>query len=195
MTAPRYHVVMALESESQGELERAGARVSYSGVGKVNAALCIAQVLASYPARERPVILNFGSVGSHRFATGALVCCTQFFQRDMDCTAFGAARGETLFDAEPLLIAGAHLLPGLPVAVCGTGDNIETKRSGETSLYDVVDMEAYAFAKACARAGATFCSVKFVTDGSDDAVVHDWKANLARAAKAFGEIYARLIAA
>jgi adenosylhomocysteine nucleosidase len=188
----RIHVMMALESESQGQLEHHGAKVTYTGIGKVNAALAMAEVLNAYSGAERPLIVNFGSVGSHRYPTHHIVSCTTFVQRDMDCTVLGVPRGITPFDPTPATLTGEHLFSDLPTAVCGTGDSIETQRSGDTADYDVVDMEAYALAKACARAGARFASVKFVTDGSDHAMVQDWQANLRAAALAFGGLYARL---
>ena len=44
-------IVMALPQESRGELERAGAEVLYTGVGKVNAAASLARIKAAVQER------------------------------------------------------------------------------------------------------------------------------------------------
>src|SRR5262249_19721476 len=88
-------VVMALESEGQGRLEKLGCEVLYTGVGKVNAAYALTRRLHS--ARGCPVstVLNLGSAGSPTFWTGTLVAADRFVQRDMDMTGLGFAHGVT----------------------------------------------------------------------------------------------------
>ena len=56
----------------------------------------------------------------------------------------------------------------------------------------VIDMEAFAIAKVCALEGVPFCSLKYVTDGSDSNASSDWAANLPRAAARFREAFDRL---
>ena len=61
-------IVMALPQESRGQLERAGAQLLYTGVGKVNAAAALARRLAELrgagnsPSR----VVNLGTAGSPR---------------------------------------------------------------------------------------------------------------------------------
>ncbi|MEO0362770.1 MAG: 5'-methylthioadenosine nucleosidase, partial [Pseudomonadota bacterium] len=52
---------------------------------------------------------------------------------------------------------------------------------------DLVDMEAFALARACRRAGAAFRCVKYVSDAADDAAAEDWDANKARGAALFAQ--------
>ncbi len=187
---PAQLVVMALELEGQGAFERAGVPVLYTGLGKVNAALALGTRLAAYRAARQPLplVLNFGSAGSRCFPTGSLVACARFVQRDMDVSGLGYALGVTPFEADGAELAFPEVFHGLPHGVCGTGDSFET---GPPRLAcDLVDMEAYALAKACHRAGAAFGCAKFVTDGADHAAAADWQANLEHAAAAFVRLYA-----
>jgi len=188
----RLLVVMALEVESQGLFERAGIEVLYSGLGKVNAALALARRLAELRAREAPpdLVVNFGTAGSRTLAAGSLVSCHEFVQRDMDVTGLGFALGETPFEALPAKLPFPKVFEHLPEGVCGTGDRFET---GELKLAcDVIDMEAYAYAKVCLLEGVPFASAKYVTDGADGAAAGDWQDNLPHASRAFFELWARL---
>ena len=70
-------IVMALPQESRSELERAGAEVLYTGVGKVNAAHALTRRLTEYRLAKTalPHVINFGTAGSQRLPTGSLVEC------------------------------------------------------------------------------------------------------------------------
>ena len=185
-------VVMALREESQGEFERAGVPVLYTGVGKVNAAHALTRRLAELRAggAAMPHVVNFGTAGSNVHPTGTLLCCRAFEQRDMDVTPLGFARGVTPYDESPALIEHGVVIEGLPVGVCSTADSFET--GGHTVAADVMDMEAYALAKVCWLEQVKFSSVKYVTDGADHAAAADWRANMARAAVEFVRVYRRL---
>jgi len=182
-------VVMALREESQGEFERAGVPVLYTGVGKVNAAHALTRRLAELRAggAAMPHVVNFGTAGSNVHPTGTLLCCRAFEQRDMDVTPLGFARGVTPYDESPALIEHGVVIEGLPVGVCSTADSFET--GGHTVAADVMDMEAYALAKVCWLEQVKFSSVKYVTDGADHAAAADWRANMARAAVEFVRVY------
>jgi adenosylhomocysteine nucleosidase len=187
---PPQLIVMALEVEGRGAFERAGVPVLYTGLGKVNAALALARRLADYRAagRSAPLVLNFGSAGSRRFRTGTLVACRRFVQRDMDVSGLGFPLGVTPFEEDSARLEFPAVFAGLPTGVCGTGDSFET--AGPRVACDVVDMEAYALAKACRHAGAAFGCAKYITDGADHSAAVDWQANLEHAAAAFVALYA-----
>ena len=182
-------VVMALREESQGEFERAGVPVLYTGVGKVNAAHALTRRIAELRAGGGPLphVVNFGTAGSNVHPTGTLLCCRAFEQRDMDVTPLGFARGVTPYDESPARIEHAVMIEGLQVGVCSTADSFET--GGHTVAADVMDMEAYALAKVCWLEQVKFSSVKYVTDGADHAAAADWRANMARAAVEFVRVY------
>lgn len=187
-------VVMALEIESQGLFAERGVPVLYTGLGKVNAAYRLARALTEHRAKHGslPQVVNFGTAGSPTLTAGSVVACRRFVQRDMDVTGLGFALGTTPFEEVPPALEFAALFPGLPEGVCGTGDRFETGKPLVDC--DVIDMEGYALAKVCHLEGAAFGAVKFVTDGADGDAGVDWQANLPRAARAFVEHYARLLA-
>ena len=186
-------VVMALEEEEQGLLRAAGADLLITGIGKVNAAARLATTLATRQLQGQPVgtVVNFGTAGSRVFATGSLVGCHRFVQRDMDVTPLGFARGITPFDAQwggELVFEPAFVQ--LPQGLCGTGDSFDT---GAHALHcDVLDMEAYALAKVCCHAGVSLACAKYISDGADHASATDWSAALPAAAAAFAALYRQL---
>ena len=63
-------IVMALPQESRGLLERAGADLLYTGVGKVNAAAALARRLAEMrcTGAAQPLVVNLGTAGSRTIA-------------------------------------------------------------------------------------------------------------------------------
>ena len=188
----RVLVVMALEVESQGLFERAGVPVLYTGLGKVNAAIGLAKRLAElrHAGQSPDLVLNLGTAGSRTLPTGSLVSCREFVQRDMDVTGLGFALGETPFETWPAKLSFPKVFDHLPEGVCGTGDRFET---GELNVVcDVIDMEAFAYAKACLFDGVPFASAKYVTDGANGSAAGDWQDNLRHASREFFDLWAHL---
>lgn len=185
-------VVIALELEGQGLFEREDIEVLYTGLGKVNAALSLAKKLATLRAQGAlpSLVVNFGTAGSRSFATASLVACREFVQRDMDVTGLGFALGETPFEALPAKLSFPPVFSALPEGVCGTGDRFETGAAGLAC--DVIDMEAYALAKACLAESVPFACAKYISDGADESAAGDWQASLPSAARAFMDLYRRL---
>jgi adenosylhomocysteine nucleosidase len=189
---PERLVVMALDIESQGIFEQHGVPVLFTGLGKVNAAIALTHRLAAYryAGKPAPLVVNFGTAGSRRFATGTLIGCHRFVQRDMDVRALGFAYGVTPFEDVPAELEFAPLFSELPQGLCGSGDSFAT---GESLMHcEVVDMEAYAYAKVCWFAGAQFACAKYITDGADHAAAGDWSGNLPAAAAGFWRSYEKL---
>jgi adenosylhomocysteine nucleosidase len=187
-------LVMALPLESQGVFEGAGIPVLYTGVGKVNAAYALTRRLAEYVRAgvSMPRVINFGTAGSRRHSRGTILECHAFVQRDMDVTGLGVPLGVTPFEDIPARLEFPALFPHLPPGVCGSGDSfVMTQAALEC---DVVDMEAYALAKVCWLERVVFTSVKYVTDGADQAAGLDWQSNLKLAADRFLSLYRELFA-
>jgi len=186
---PRTLVVVALRAESAGVFEAADVPVLYCGVGKINAAAALTRELARYASQGQslPQVLNFGSAGSHRHATGTLVGCHEFVQRDMDVRGLGFELGVTPFDEAPSCLRFEPLFKHLPPAVCGSGDSFATAIPDLECA--VIDMEAYALAKVCWQEGARFACAKYVSDGADHAAAGDWQRNLHKAADEFLRLY------
>ena len=186
-------IVMALPQESRGLLERAGAQVLYTGVGKVNAAAALARRLAEIRCRAEalPLVVNMGTAGSRSIPAHSLVAVTRFPQRDMDVSGLGFAPGVTPFDATPAVIEFPGVFVHLPPVLCSTADSFATHLHEVSG--DVVDMEAFALARVCVAENARFACVKYVTDGADaDSATH-WEAALDNAARAFVTAYEFLI--
>jgi adenosylhomocysteine nucleosidase len=186
---PKTLVVMALAAESDGVFEAAGVPVLYCGVGKVNAAIALTRELARYAQARKssPLVVNFGTAGSRLHAAGSMVACHEFVQRDMDVRGLGFALGVTPFDPTPSILQFASVFTRLMPAVCGSGDSFATVQS--EAACDVVDMEAYALAKACWLTGAAFACAKYVTDGADHGAADDWQNNVHKAAERFLNLY------
>jgi adenosylhomocysteine nucleosidase len=186
---PNTLVVVALRAESAGVFETAGIPVLYCGVGKVNAAIALTRELTRYAqlGQAMPLVLNFGSAGSRRHPTGALVECHEFVQRDMDVSGLGFALGVTPYDEAPAALRFDPVFKHLPSAVCGSGDSFATTATGMDC--EVVDMEAYALAKVCWHEKAQFACVKYVSDGADHTAADDWQQNLHKAADEFLRLY------
>jgi adenosylhomocysteine nucleosidase len=141
--------------------------VFFTGVGKVNAALSAARLIEKHrPSR----IWNFGTAGGITVAAG-LHRCTRFLQRDMLVTALGFQPGQTPFEDAIALELGEGGL------TCSSGDSFVTD-SALPLPADVVDMEAYALAKACHREGIPFHCYKFISDRADGDSSTDWTANV-----------------
>lgn len=191
---PRTLVVVALQGESAGVFEAAGIPVLYCGVGKVNAAIALTRELARYALQGQamPLVLNFGSAGSRRHATGTLVGCHEFVQRDMDVSGLGFELGVTPYDEAPSRLRFEPLFKHLPPAVCGSGDSFATAVGAMDCA--IVDMEAYALAKVCWYEKAPFACAKYVSDGADHAAAEDWQRNLHKAADEFLRLYIEVTA-
>jgi adenosylhomocysteine nucleosidase len=183
---------MALPEESAGVFDAAAVPVLYCGVGKVNAAIALTRELSRYAhaAEPPPLVLNFGSAGSRVHATGSLVACHEFVQRDMDVSGLGFALGVTPYDEVPAVLTFEPRFAHLTAALCGSGDSFATGPSAVDCA--VVDMEAYALAKVCWLENAPFACAKYVTDGADHAAGDHWRSNVHRAAVDFLALYRRV---
>jgi adenosylhomocysteine nucleosidase len=182
-------VVMALRLESQGVFERSGIPVLFTGVGKVNATHALTRRLADYRCAGLPPphVINFGTAGSRRHGSGALIECRAFVQRDMDVSGLGVPLGTTPFDDIPAQIEVPATFAHLAQGICASGDSFAMTACALDA--DVIDMEAYALAKVCRLEQVRFTAVKYVTDGADAAAANDWQNNLQRAADAFLHLY------
>jgi adenosylhomocysteine nucleosidase len=186
---PEILVVMALSVESSGVFEEAGVPVLFCGVGKVNAAIALMKELSRYAqsGQDMPLVVNFGSAGSRCHATGALLSCHEFVQRDMDVGGLGFALGVTPYDEAPSQLIFDPVFTQLPAAVCGSGDSFAMVDVGMAC--EVIDMEAYALAKVCWHEDARFACAKYVTDGADTSAADDWQRNVHLAAEEFLQLF------
>lgn len=168
------YLLVALEMElPDALLVPAGFEVCFTGVGKINASLAAAQVCARPDCRR---VINYGTAGTlDAGLAGQLVRVARLLQRDMDARPL-APLGTTPFEDD----GGVIDLGGAGVSL-STGDNFVTSPPALSS--DIVDMEGYAIAKACMRAGVPFDCYKFVTDLADADATQNWRDNVARGAE------------
>jgi len=155
-------VFIALPEEAP--LLQSQPNVIFTGIGKVNAAMTVAQAVERYQPRR---IFNFGTAGGITVSHG-LHQVGRFVQRDMQCFKLGAQPGETPFESTGVVL---ELGPGL---ICSTGDNFVTDPNLEIPA-DLVDMEAYAIAKICLKKDIEFCCYKYVSDSADETAYQDWE--------------------
>jgi len=161
--------------------------VVYSGVGKVNAALAAAQAIQEHKPR---LVINFGTAGSHKVPPHTLLDCNKFIQRDMHVKELGFDFAVTPFEeGVPTVLEFAS--SGGRNLTCGTGDNFVA--SSDDLQCDVVDMEAYAIAKACYLNNVDFVSYKYITDGAGENAAAQWQANCKKGAAKFLDVLRELM--
>ena len=167
-------LVCALENEFK--LKSTKFDILYTGVGKVNAAICITEYLAKdvFPK----YVINYGTAGSKKIKVGTLVDCTKFIQRDMDATGLGFEKYKTPFDRGLQKIIDFSTIQNNPINLCltcATGDSFIN--SDEMHTGDVVDMEAYSLAKVCNKYQIPFISFKYISDNAGNDAEKDWIKN------------------
>lgn len=169
-------ILVALRDELP-ESAAAGRTVIYSGVGKVHAAIAAATALANGATS----IINYGSAGAVSTELSGLISVGAAVERDMDLRPLGLNLGESVGDhmgnRQPIVLRWAD------GPIVGTGDSFAAE-TPELAC-DLVDMEAYAIAKACARVGAAFTCLKYVSDGADADAPDAWARNKAKGAALF----------
>jgi adenosylhomocysteine nucleosidase len=170
-------VVVALAQELDPAL-MPGVPLVYSGVGKVNAAIAVADLIHQHRPR---LVLNFGSVGRVRPGPQGLLEVGQVVQRDMVAEPL-APRGTTPFHNGPPVLRS-----GLPGLVCASGDSFVTAPDPWFAAQgvDVVDMELFAIAAVCERKGVPWRALKFISDDANGESGSDWAANVRTGAELF----------
>ena len=129
--------------------------VFLTGVGKVNAAITAATLIERHKPKR---VFNFGTAGGIGVEHGKLYQCTHFSQRDV--ILGGCIVGPQAAELHKPIVTG---IDGFLVS---TGDNFVTDTY---NIYaDLVDMEAFAIAKACKLANVEFICYKYVSDMADE---------------------------
>tara|TARA_B100000900_G_scaffold415304_1_gene444693 strand:+ start:281 stop:826 length:546 start_codon:yes stop_codon:yes gene_type:complete len=161
-------ILIALEQEAPAMAK--WDNVFFTGVGKVNAGITAGKLIERYKPKT---VWNFGTAGGISVSSG-IHQIKNFVQRDMKCCELGFEQGQTPFEDEVVISFGDE-----NDMCCSSGDNFV---SGDTILgpiSDVVEMEAYAIAKACKLAGVDFKCYKYVSDQADENANKDWQETVA----------------
>jgi len=147
----------------------------HTGVGKLNAAISLMDLLANMKPSK---IINYGTVGSLNNNLLGLIKCTIFKQRDMDARGLlNFKLGETPFDKISTISFSKNGY------ICGSGDNFVS--NDIEIICDVVDMEAYALAKIAFIKKIEFECYKFISDYADDNSNKEWLKNCSKGAELF----------
>ena len=173
-------IFVALESKLPAD-HLPGWKIIYTGVGKVNASI---KAIKNHNIYQPVTMINYGTAGSLNPAISGLVEVSHFLERDMDVRPLGFAIGLTPFEDDITLSFGYDGV------TCGTGDSFVTDLPELRS--DIVDMEAYALAKAAKQAGCDFRCFKYISDSADGEAAADWQENQRLGAKQFVDHLLRL---
>lgn len=161
-------VLVAIENELKTS-DLPNFQIEYTGVGKINAAIKTQEVISKY---SPSLIINYGTAGSINKNLNGLVEVNHFIQRDMDATPLGFKIGETPFDEIEEITLGKLKYS------CGSGDSFVA--GTPKIMTDLVDMEAYAIAKACLIKKVDFKCFKYISDNANSSANKDWINNVAK---------------
>ena len=158
-------ILVALEEELDQSL--VDFPIFYTGVGLCNAAIHATVAIQQY---EPQIVVNYGSAGSISDVSG-LVSVASVCQRDANCEPL-RPRGFML--KENML----YLNSGQPGIRCGSGNGFVTKPDKWTKRHcDIVDMELWSIAKACAHFNVPWISMKWISDQANSKAGDDWHHN------------------
>lgn len=147
-------ILLAMPEEAPNLIKVPG--VFFTGVGKVNAAIMAATLIERHKPKR---VFNFGTAGGIGLAHGQIYKCTYFTQRDV--ILGGCLTGPQSKELHRPIVIGED--DGVRLS---TGDNFVTDTYGINA--DMVDMEAFAIAKACEIADVEFICYKYVSDMADE---------------------------
>ncbi|EQB10552.1 5'-methylthioadenosine/S-adenosylhomocysteine nucleosidase [Sphingobium lactosutens] len=157
--------VMAVDAEYGPHL-RARFTPLLTGVGPVEAGIAMGAALQALAARDTlpDLVVSLGSAGSRRCPLGEIFQIASVSWRDMDATRLGFPKGVTPMTDHPVDIPLTTPLP-LPLARLSTGANVVGGEEYAGIDADMVDMESFAVARACARYDVPLMGLRGVSDG------------------------------
>ena len=167
--------VMAVGAEYGPHL-RARFTPLMTGVGPIEAALTTGMTLHEMDrAGALPdLVVSLGSAGSRRCPLGKIFQVASVSWRDMDASRLGFTKGVTPFIDHPVDLPLFTPLP-LPTARLSTGANIVGGDDYAAIDADMVDMETFAVARACARFGVPLMGLRGISDGPGELDhIHGW---------------------
>jgi len=171
------YVLVALEQEfNASALDKTKYEICYTGVGKINAAHAATKCSMQHNCKH---IVNYGTAGAlNKGLIGQLHEVGTIYQRDMDARPL-TPLGTTPYDQS----LAAELTVKNTSITLSTGDNFVTSTPEIAS--DLVDMEAYAIAKVCAKLDIPFTCVKYASDFANEEAAEHWQDNVNKGADLF----------
>lgn len=170
-------VLVVSATESEAAYVPAGMPVALTGIGKVEAAAATARAIAEH----RPtLVVNVGTAGALRPGVSGLFVPSVVVNHDLSAEAIRALGHEAVDEIEIVGGDGSTLATGdLFVTDPAVRDRIAARA-------DLVDMEGFAVARACAVFDVPVRLVKVVSDTADDTAL-DWPAVVDRCARQLGD--------
>ena len=177
--APRPGGTLALVAvEQEAEHLPTWLPVVVTGAGKVSAAVAATAACL----RLRPgLVVNLGTAGALREGVSGLHEVGEVWQHDLDDAGLFALTGRHF--GPPLVLGAGPVLVTGDVFVAGGRVRDRLVASGA----DLVDMEGYAVARACASFGVPVRLVKHVSDAADEAAARVWAEAVAGSSQVLGE--------
>ena len=176
-------ILIALEQEAPNMAS--WDNVFFTGVGKVNAGITAGRLIEEHAPHT---VWNFGTVGGVTVTNGVHEI-KNFVQRDMSCCEMGFEIGQTPFEDDKVISFGDEVYD----MCCSTGDNFVNDTSNLDLISDVVDMEAYAIAKACKQANVNFRCFKYVSDLADENASEEWTKTVADGEKYYMNVFQQIV--
>ncbi|MFK0297425.1 nucleosidase [Streptomyces sp. NPDC090442] len=174
------HPLLVLAVKEEAQFLDTEFPVLLTGMGKVNAAIALAAVLAEGP---RPAsVINLGTAGALQPGLSGTHVVGTVIQHDLDDAVLHTLTGDTYGPPLPLRDGG-----GLTLA---TGDRFIATQADRRRLAaqaSLVDMEGYALAAASQRAGVALRIVKHVSDEAGDGAATTWRDTVADCARALAD--------
>lgn len=167
--------IMAVEAEYGPHL-RARFAPLMTGVGPIEAALVTGIALQDMARADAlpDLVVCLGSAGSRLCPLGEIFQIGSVSWRDMDASRLGFTRGVTPFVDHPVDVPLVTPL-ALPTARLSTGANIVGGEDYAAIDADMVDMETFAVARACARFNVPIMGLRGVSDGPGELEhIHGW---------------------
>ena len=166
--------------------------IGFSGVGKVNAAICTQLLITHYGA---DIILNYGIAGAlaKELCMGDIIIATGIYQHDFDTTEFGEPKGwvenlktnklepEEKMNKEMFFMDLTDTTVALGKIVSGDKFVSSLKERNflrKEFLAVACDMECGAIAQVCLQNQVPFAVVKGISDTLEENSGQDYKKNL-----------------
>jgi nucleoside phosphorylase len=155
-------VLVVAATEAEARYIPDGLPVLVTGVGKVSAAVAVAEALAHHAGDGSSLsVVNIGTAGALRDGLSGIYAPVTVINHDLSAELI---RAVGIPATDQLDVAGTHDM------VLATGDSFVAdvrRRSVLAERASLVDMEGFAVAWACSRRGVRCTLVKHVSDNAD----------------------------
>lgn len=148
----------------------------FTGIGPIEAAMHAALALDALARGGAlpDLVVCLGSAGSQVCPLGAVFQVKSVSWRDIDASPFGFVKGVTPLIDHPVDVPLVTPLT-LPAARLSTGGDVLSGEAYARVDADMVDMETFAVARACARHALPLMGLRGISDGPEPPTgLHTW---------------------